>query len=114
MSDIVPRNQVTRQGVVGVAALGGGVALLVLAGGGLFGIIAGGALLVAGLALTSSRSDRTAGVVAIVVGAASLATGILGHALPIITWLMRASGIVLLGTGIYSLVRFFSNLRKRS
>ncbi|HVO37997.1 MAG TPA: hypothetical protein VMV03_03115 [Spirochaetia bacterium] len=114
MSDIVPRSQVTRQGVIGVGALAGGAALLILAGGGLFGIIAGGVLIVAGLALSSSKSDRTAGVVTVVVGAAALVTGILGHGLPIITWLMRAAGFVLLGTGIYSLVRFFSNLRKRS
>lgn len=114
MSDIVPRNQLAKQGVFGVMAAGGGVALLVLAGGGLFGIIAGGILLVAGLALSGSKSDRTLGIVAAVVGGAALATGIFGHAIPLITWLMKAAGIVLTGTGIYSLVRFFGNLRKRS
>ena len=114
MSDIVPRSQMTRQGAVGVGALVGGAALLILAGGGLFGIVAGVVLIVAGLALSSSKPDRTAGVLTTIVGAVALLTDILGHALPFITWLMRVAGIVLIGTGIYSLVKFFSSLKKRS
>jgi len=120
MSDIVPRSQLTKQGTYGVAATAGGVALLILAGGGWFGTIAGGVLLVAGLALSSSKSDKGLGIVTAVVGAAAVATGLLGH-IPVLSWfvrvadfIMRAAGVVLIGTGIYSLVRFFGNLRKRS
>jgi hypothetical protein len=113
MSDLVPRVQVTRQGVKGVSAIAGGVALLVLAAGGWFGIIAGGVLTVAGLALSGSKSERRAGILTAVVGGATLATGILGSWIPGIPWLMRAAGILLLGGGIWSLVRFFSNLKKR-
>jgi glucose dehydrogenase len=119
MSDIVPRSQLTKQGTYGVLATGGGVALLVLAGGSLFGIIAGGVLFVVGLALSGSKSDRALGIVTAVVGGVALATGLLGH-IPVLSWfvraadfIMRATGIVLIGTGIYSLVRFFGNLRKR-
>jgi hypothetical protein len=120
MSDIVPRSQLTKQGTYGVMATAGGVALLILASGGWFGVIAGGVLLVAGLALSSSKSDKGIGVVTAVVGGAAVATGLLGH-IPILSWfvraadfIMRAGGVVLIGTGIYSLIRFFGNLRKRS
>ncbi|HUI70397.1 MAG TPA: hypothetical protein VL354_07725 [Spirochaetia bacterium] len=120
MSDIVPRNQLTKQGTYGIMATAGGVALLILAGGGWFGVIAGGILLVGGLALSGSRSDKGLGVVTAVVGGAALATGLLGH-IPVLSWfvrvadfVMRAAGVVLIGTGIYSLVRFIGNLRKRS
>jgi len=120
MSDIVPRSQLTKQGTYGVMATAGGVALLILAGGGWFGVIAGGVLLVAGLALSTSKPDKGIGIVTAVVGAAAVATGILGH-IPILSWfvrvadfVMRAAGVVLVGTGVYSLFRFFSNLRKRS
>ena len=120
MSEIVPRSQLTKQGTFGVLATGGGVVLLILARGTLFGIIAGGVLLIAGLALSGSKSDKSLGIVTAVVGGIALATGLLGH-IPVLSWfvgvgdfIMRATGIVLIGTGIYSLFRFFSNLRKRS
>ena len=120
MSDIVPRNQLAKQGVYGVMAAGGGVALLILAGGTWFATIAGAVLFIAGLALSGSKSDRTLGVVTAVVGGVALATGLLGH-IPVLSWfvhaadfVIRATGIVLIGTGIYSLIRFFGNLRKRS
>jgi hypothetical protein len=120
MSDIVPRSQLTKQGTYGVMATAGGVALLILAGGGWFGTIAGGVLLIAGIALSSSKSDRALGAVTAVLGGAALASGLLGH-IPVLSWfvhaadfIMRAAGVVLIGTGIYSLIRFFGNLRKRS
>jgi hypothetical protein len=34
--------------------------------------------------------------------------------LPLLLWLMRAGGIVLLGGGALLLYRFFKNLKKRS
>jgi hypothetical protein len=111
MSDIVPRSVLTKQGVKGVGAVAGGVVLLALAGGGLFGIVVGAVLALGGLALSGSRSDRTAGIVTAVVGAATLLTGIFGGPL---AWLMRAAGFVFLGGGIYLLVKFFRGLRSRS
>ena len=111
MSDIVPRSVLTKQGVKGVGAVAGGVILLVLAGGGWFSIVVGAVLALGGLALSGSRSDRTAGIVTAVVGAATLLTGIFGGPL---AWLMRAAGFVFLGGGVYLLVKFFRGLRSRS
>ncbi len=111
MSDIVPRSVVTKQGVKGVGAVAGGVVLLVLAGGGWFSIVAGAVLAIGGLALSGSKSDRTAGIVTAVVGAATLLTGIFGGPF---AWLMRAAGFVFLGGGVYLLVKFFQGLRSRS
>jgi hypothetical protein len=112
MSDIVPRGQLTKQAMMGIGAAGGGLALIALAGHGLFSIIAGGILGVAGLALSGGKSDRTVGLVTAGVGAATLVTGI--FQLPLLLWLMRAGGIVLLGGGAVLLYRFFKNLKKRS
>lgn len=114
MSDIVPRNVLTKQGVQGVGAVAGGVVLIALAGGGLFGIVVGAVLALGGLALSSSKSDRTAGIVTAVVGAATLLTGIFGGQFLGLGWLMRAAGFVFLGGGIYLLVKFFRGLRSRS
>ena len=113
MSDIVPRGTLTKQAILGIGAAGGGIALLALVGHGLFSIIAGGILAVAGLALSGGKSDRTAGVVTAAVGIATLVTGIF-PLIPFIPWLMRAGGIVLLGTGVVLLFRFFKDLKKRS
>jgi hypothetical protein len=114
MSDIEPRSKVTRSGMTAVGGIAGGTALLVLAGFHWFGIIAGAVLVVGGLALSSSKSDRKIGIVTAVVGAASLVTGILGRWLPGIPWLMRAAGILFIGVGIYSLVKFFRGVKSRS
>ncbi|MGA2640085.1 MAG: hypothetical protein ABSG21_04155 [Spirochaetia bacterium] len=114
MSDIVPRSQVTKDGVKAAGAIAGGVVLVVLATVGWLGIIAGAALTIAGLALSSSKSDRTAGIVTTVVGVAALATGILGRWIPGIPWLMRIAGLVFVGVGIYSLVKFFRGMKTRT
>ncbi len=113
MSDIVPRGTLAKQAMMGIGAAGGGIALLALVGHGLFSIIAGGILTVAGLALSGGRSDRTAGLVTAAVGVATLVTGIFPH-IPFIPWLMTAGGVVLIGTGVFLLFRFFKNLKKRS
>ena len=114
MSDIVPRSEVTKNGVKAVGAIAGGVTLLILATAHIFAIIAGGALAIAGLALSTSKSDRAAGIVTTVVGVAALATGIFGGMLPGIPWLMRVAGIVFVGTGIYALVKFFRGMKTRA
>ncbi len=111
MSDIVPRGEVTKSGVKGVGAIAGGVGLLILASfSGLLGIIAGGAITVVGLALSGSKSDRTAGVVTTVAGILTGVTALV----PGLHWLMVVPGLGLLGAGVYSLVKFFRGMKSRS
>ncbi len=115
MSDIVPRDQLSRQGVRGAVAVAGGVGTLILAGlGGLPGIIIGGILTIAGIALSGGKKEKTAGIVTAVAGATIVVSSIIPGAFGFLHWIMRAAGIVLLGVGGFSLFRFFSNLRKRS
>lgn len=111
MSDIVPRSQVSRQGVTGVGALVSGAALLILSVLGFWGgLIVGGALTVGGFALTGSKSDRTVGFIAAGAGILTILSKVI-HPLGALFWV---PGIGLLAVGVISLVRFFSNLRKRS
>jgi len=49
-----------------------------------------------------------------VVGVAALATGILGRWIPGIPWLMRIAGLVFVGAGIYSLIKFFRGMKTRT
>jgi hypothetical protein len=62
MGDIVPRNQLMKQGVQGIAGIGGGVGLLILsaiASAGIVpGLIVGGIVGIAGLVIASSKEDR--------------------------------------------------------
>ena len=113
MSDIVPRGRLAKQAMVGIGATGGGIALLALAGNPVFSIVAGAVLLVAGLALSTGKSDRTIGIVGAVVGAAAVVAGLLPGR-DIITVLMRIAGFLSIGGGVYQLVRFFIDLKKRS
>ncbi len=117
MNDIVPRNELTRHGMKGVGAIAGGVGLIVLSSlGAVLGLIAGGVLAVVGLSLTGSKSDRTAGVVTAVAGAATVVSA-LHHILPVfpnLSWLMWIPGIGLLGAGIYSMVKFFRGMKTRT
>ena len=110
MSDIVPRSEVSKNGVKAVGAIAGGVTLFVLATAHIFAIAAGGVLAIAGLALSTSKSDRTAGIVTAVVGVAALVTGIL----PGISWVMKVAGIAFIAAGIYSLVKFFRGMKTRT
>ena len=117
MGDIVPRGVVVGQGMRGIAGVGGGTALLILNGiakaGFLPGLIVGGLVVVAGLVLGSSREDRRAGTVTTVVGAATVLASIpaIHRALG---WLMPAAGVALILVGLWSLFKFWRNLRKRS
>jgi hypothetical protein len=111
MSDIVPRSQVSKSGVKAVGALAGGAGLLVLSSlHPIAGLVVGGVITVVGLALSSSKSDRTAGVVATVAGVLTAASALI----PGLHFLMWLPGIGLLGAGIYSLVKFFRGMKSRS
>lgn len=119
-TEIVPREKVTKHGLQGVVSTAGGIVSFVLAGiigvaGGIhwFGLILGAAVGVAGIALSSSKHDRTLGVVTTVVGAA-VAVASVGLFRGLVHGVLIAGGVVLVGIGIYSLVRFFRGLKSRS
>jgi hypothetical protein len=121
MGDIVPRNQLVKQGVQGIAGVGGGIGLLILRaiaaiGEGAFsvaGLIVGGVVTVAGFVIMSSPEDRRAGVITIGAGALTLAAS-----LPLIGGIANAfmwiGGFGLIVAGAVSLFRFLRNLRRRS
>ncbi len=113
MSDIVPRSTLARHGVQGVVFLVGGIVLVAVAGGGLFGIIAGALAAVVGIALTGSKQDRSAGVVATLGGLVVVAGSLLGHRFAWLLWPLRVAGIALAGLGVYWIWKFVANLRKR-
>ncbi|HEY9595747.1 MAG TPA: hypothetical protein VHE79_14810 [Spirochaetia bacterium] len=118
MNDIVPREKLTKQALQGVVALAGGIGSFVVAAAvahPVVGIIIGGAMTVFGLAFAGSKHERTAGVITTIVGAATLVASIpflgLGgfvHGLAI------GAGIILVGVGAYSLIKFFRGLKSRS
>jgi hypothetical protein len=113
MSDLVPRSTLARQGVQGVVFVAGGIVLMAVARGGAFGIVAGALATIAGIALTGSKPDRNAGLIAVAAGIATLAAGIFSGPLAWLLWLMRAAGLVLAGVGGYWIWKFVANLRKR-
>lgn len=117
MSDIVPRDQLTKQAMKGVGGVAGGIALLVvraIAAGPIGGFIIGGLVAVVGLIMTKDKVDRKAGLVALAAGAVTVLAfalpGIRGLALT----LLLLSGIGLIGAGAWSLVKFFKNLKRQS
>jgi hypothetical protein len=112
MSDLVPRSTLARQGVQGVSFLAGGIVLIAAARGGLFGIVLGALVTIAGIALTGSRSDRNAGLIAVAAGVVTLAGGIFGR-LSWLLWPMRLAGLALVGLGVWAGVKFIASLRKR-
>ena len=68
---------------------------------------------IAGLALTGSKSDRNAAIIALVAGLATLLAGIFSGSLAWLLWIMRAAGLALAGVGGYWIWKFIANLRKR-
>ncbi len=113
MGDLVPRKEITKQGVSGVGGVGGGAALLLLGSIPVVGAILGAVLTVAGIAIGKSKEDRLPGTV--VAGAGILA---ILSAIPVIGGaagaLLKIGGWGLIAFGGWSLVRFIMNLRKRS
>lgn len=114
MSDIVPREQVSHQGMRAVGGIAGGVVLLVLTAlPPVAAAVAGGALALLGLSQTRSRQDRRPGWVVAGVGAATLAAGLIPGLGGLASALLTVSGIGLLGFGGFNLYQFIRNLRRR-
>ena len=114
MSDIVPREQVSQQGVRAAGGVVGGAALLVLTAlPPVAAAVAGGALVLLGLSQTRSRQDRRPGWVVAAVGAATLAAGLIPGLGGLAGALLTLSGVGLLGVGGYNLFQFIRNLRRR-
>jgi len=117
-TEIVPREQVAKHGVQGVISTAGGIVSFVLAGittGAFhwFGVIVGGIIAVAGLALSGSKQERSLGVATTVVGAA-VAVASIGLFRGLVHGVLVAGGVVLVGIGVYSLVKFFRGLKTRA
>jgi hypothetical protein len=119
MGDLIPRKELTRQGVTGIAGLFGGIGLFILksiASIGdrisLPGLIAAGAISLAGLVIASGREDRKAGLYTVgagiltAVASLPLTKGVGG-------FLLLIAGLGLVGGGLWSLIKFWRNLRRR-
>ena len=116
MGDIVPRREVSRQGLQGIGGLAGGAGILVLkaiaASSVLGGLVVGGGIVLGGLALAASKDDKKAGLVGIVAGGLTVLASlpVLGS---VATPLMLVGGIGLLLAGGWSLFKFYRGLRSR-
>ena len=118
MGDIVSRDDLNRQAMKGLGGVAGGAALLVvnaIAGAGLIGgIIVGGLAAVIGLIMTRDRADRKAGLVALAAGGATLLAVTLPVLKGITSTVLWVGGIGLVAMGVWSIIKFFRNLRKVS
>jgi len=114
MGDLVPRNTLVKQALVGVGGIVGGIALFSL-GSGPVGLVLGIAAAAVGLLVTVSKKDRGTGLVLAGAGAlaliANLKIPILGG---IAGFLLGAGAISLLVAGGYSLYKFIKNLLART
>jgi hypothetical protein len=119
-TDIVPREKLTKQGVQGIVSIAGGVGAFILAGitvHPVIGIIVGGLITIAGLSLSGSKHEKGAGIVTTVVGVATLAatvpfiSRIFGG---LVHGVLIGAGVVLLGVGAYSVIKFFRGMKSRS
>jgi hypothetical protein len=114
MGDLVPRKELVKQGVKGIGGVAGGIVLLILAGlSTTAGLIIGGILTLLGLFISTSKEDRTAGMVAAGAGVLTLISSLVPGLGAVASWLMRVGGIGLLITGGYSFIKFLVNLAKR-
>jgi len=120
MNDVVPRNTLVKYGMKAAGGIGGGIVLFILraiavGGKGAFslpGLIVGGIFALVGLGLSTSKDDRSLGLIAVGAGALTAIAS-----LPIVGWLggalMWISGIGLLIGGGLNLFRFIRGKRTR-
>lgn len=125
MNDLVPKStqEIRKSGVVGVGSAIAGAGLLILnaVSGGWLGIIGGGIVTLGGLGIMNSKEsvDKRMGGLVTAAGAVTAAASIL-HLIPGLRGLaglgqfvLWASGIGLLGVGIYNIIRFVKGLKSR-
>ncbi len=114
MNEIVPREQVSKQGVRAAGGIAGGIGLLVLTAlPPLVGAIAGALLVVLGVSQSRSKEDRRPGWLLAAAGAAALVASVVPGIGAVGGTLLTLSGIGLLATGGYNLYQFMRNLRRR-
>lgn len=122
MNDLVPRKTLVKQGGLAIGGLGGGIALLVLNSVlGIPGLIIGGVVTLIGLAIGSSKDDRTAGTIATGAGILTGVHALSAFKIPILSALagglggalLTISGIGLLVMGGLNLFKFVKNYRNR-
>ncbi len=115
MGELVPRKTMVKQALKGIGGIGGGIALLALAGStGVFGFVIGGIVTFIGLALSTSKEDRLAGMITAGAGILTLVTA---AQLPILKsiagGLMYIGGGALIVAGVFSVINFIKNLNAR-
>lgn len=110
MNDIVPRENLSKQGMAGFTAVAGGVGLLVMAASGVvLGSIIGGVLTVAGLAVGLRKEDRRPGLVIAGAGVLGILSAIGGFPGVI----LGLAGAGLIAFGGLSIYRFIRGLKTR-
>jgi hypothetical protein len=117
MGDIVSREQLSRQGMKGIGGVAGGLALVLVGGavGSVLGsMIIGGLVGLVGLAMLTSKGNRKAGVLAIVIAGVTFLALRVPAIAHLARFLLLVPGIGLIGFGAWSLVKFFKNLKARS
>jgi hypothetical protein len=113
MGELSTRSEMSKQLMNGVGGVGAGVGLLIIAALASSPVlwVAAGVCGLIGIGMLISKTQKKAGTV--MVGAAAL-VGVAGLATAILGWLVPVAGIGLIGLGIIQLVKFFSNMKKRT
>jgi hypothetical protein len=125
MGDIIEKGNtpstktLSKTGVNAVFQLVGGIALTILGAlPTLLSTVAGGAIVILGLAGISSKDkeDKKIGMVLTVAGAAALLArhGVIPFIKAAGAMVLHAGAFVLIGVGLFNLIRFIIGLKKRS
>jgi hypothetical protein len=126
MSDNYPvdSKDLSKRGTRGIISTGAGVGLIIVNSilhFPLVGAVIGGALILLGLTglFGKTKTDKLAGTVAVVVGAAGLSTvfrsiPILGAIAGFSSFVVGAGAVALLGYGAWNIFKFVKGLRSRA
>lgn len=115
MGELVPRKTMVKQAMMGIGGIGGGIAILLLSMSSMAwwaALILGGIIGVIGFAISTSKKDRTAGLITLGAGALLAVSPI-----PIIGglagFILGVAGVALLVVGAISVYKFIKNLNAR-
>ena len=113
MGELATRSEMSKQLMNGVGGVGAGVGLLIVSALASSPVlwVAAGICGVIGIGMILSKTQKKAGVA--MVGAAAL-VGVAGLASAVLGWLVPVAGIGLIGLGIFSLYKYFKNMKKRT